>query len=506
MSRAALASCCLIGLGTAGAPARADWLQYAAVPARNAVAAGGPRDLRAALWTATEHPVGTPIVFEGPTSPVVLGDRVYANARHVVGGQHVNNKLVCVNRLTGEVAWATLIAAAVADSWSSPAVDASSNVVILGSGSFVYGIDAADGAIRWSTPLPRPIVNSSAAVTDDLPHARALITDYSAFATDGALYCINLVPFDSDENPFLPGDVVWQETIGQANGNTPAYHAGVVYVTAGFGAYPMLGLRVRAYDVSGAPGRRLLWNTELFLGEPEYLSGGIAYVDGHLYAASYDFSGPGDTARLMKLDAATGTIQWSVPCNRTSSIPVVDGDRIYLSTGISGFGSGPRVQAFDDLGVSAVKVWDTYADTGGALVVGGWSHQPVLSGGVLYAGKIPQGLGQAGAYTDLFMLNVSRSPADPEFILDHRSGVGGSPAVSHGRVYTIGAGGLASLAARGDFSGDDGVVNGADVAAFARALVSPSPTAQEIALGDFTGDEQLAFDDVAGFVARALGG
>lgn len=489
------------GSGTRGA----DWLQFARNDARQATTSGGPASIDATLWVAGEHPAGVPLAFEGHSSPVSTGGRVYANARLYDGTTHINNRLVCFDSTTGAVLFATPIAKSYVDSWSSPAVDALRGTVLLGSGSALHAVDAQIGGIVWVTPLARPIVNASVCVAEGLEPGRALITDYTGFASGGSLYCINTSAFDATVNPYTPGDIVWTEPLGVTSGNSPAFKDGVVYVASSTGVYPSFTGRIRAFDIDAPDGNRLLWEWSAPLAATEVFYGGVTWVAGHVYAATYNFSGSGDTARLVKIDATSGTGVWSVACNRTVSTPVVSGTRIYLSTGIPGFGSAPRVQAFDDLGASAVKTWDTYADTGGALIVGGWTHQPVLAEGVLYAGKISTSSSLIEPYTDLFMLDVSRSPAEPGFEIAQRPGLGSSPAVTDGRLYSIGATGLHAVAALGDLCGTDGRVNGLDVQCFVSALLGGSPTPQEIAMGDFDGDGQIDFDDVDGFVQRLMG-
>lgn len=70
-------------------------------------------------------------------------------------------------------------------------------------------------------------------------------------------------------------------------------------------------------------------------------------------AASYSFTGGRTSANLVKLDALTGVMSWSVGCNRTASVPVyVEGGRVVVAGGLDGFGSIPTLQLFDDLGTS----------------------------------------------------------------------------------------------------------------------------------------------------------
>ncbi len=498
LAPAMIAALVMPPLGTARAD---DWLHFARNAERRSMTTGAPAQLSIQLWLAAENPPGSQIQFEWPSSPVVFDGRIFANARQIVEGAHQSNKIVAFDAASGQVVFETVVDKAVRDSWSSPAVDAAHRAVILGSGSKLFSVDADDGVLNWACPLILPVVNASPAVADDLAHGRAFITDYTGFGDGGALYCINTAAFDSALNPYQPGQIVWQEPIGGSSGNTPAYSAGVVYVASNTGDNTGCEGQghIRAFDVAAPAGQRRMWSTCV----QEGFFGGLCLADGFVYAASYDFFGAGDNSTLAKLRAADGVVEWSVPCERTQSIPIVDGDRIYLAAGLPGFGSAPKLQAFVDLGDSAMKLWDTYVDTGGALVVGGWSHQPVLADGRLCAGAIPL-VGFFGAYTDLYVLDATLSPADPGFVMDHRVGMGSSPAICAGRVYTLGDAGLHALALRGDFSAD-GALDGRDLQGMATAVLESSPPASLIVLGDFDGDGELTVDDIQGLIDELLG-
>lgn len=503
----------LVALGIASsathAARAADWLQYAGNAERHAHAVNGPAELTANLWTAAMSSIGETIVFEGPSSPVVHDGRIFANARVLTGTTHTANKIVAIDMADGAVLFETPIMKSTLNSWSSPAVDLDQSTVLIGSGNTVYAIDSMAGGVVWSTPLTRSIVNASVAVAEGLSPGRAFMTDYDGNGTSASLYCLNTSPFNLDTNPFQPGEIVWQEPIGGSSGNSPAYAEGVVYVASVAAidspGFPGIG-QLYAFDINGADGERLRWSVAV----GEGFFGGVTVVDGFVYAASYDpFGGP-DNSVLVKVSAQDGAVQWTISCERTNSIPVVDGDRIYLSAGIPGFGSAPKVQAFADHGAFAAKLWDSFVDTGGALVVGGWTHQPVYSDGVLYCGRIATGNVFFGAYIEMFLLDVTRAPTEPEFVVDHVVGFGSSPAISDGRLYSIGPDGLHATAALGDVCSrhsarGDGVVDGADVPCFVELILADSPSAAKIAVADFDGDGVLTANDMALFVERLVG-
>lgn len=479
-----------------------DWLQFGGDARRTSHALAAPPALNADLWTVASNNAGETLSFEGQSSPVAYIGRVYANARVLAGTTHVGNKLVAMNYLTGQVLFETPVAAGVQNSWSTPGVDAAHGTILLGSGDRVYSIDAMSGVERWSTPLDRVIVNASVVIADDRSPGRVFITDYDGTGVGGSLYCLNTSDFDAQTNPYAPGEIVWQEAVGGTAGNSPAYWEGIVYVASVTGpispGFPDMGY-LHAFDIDAPPESRRLWSTAA----GEGFFGGVAIHNGHVYAASYDFFGGPDNSTLVKFNAIDGTVVWTVPCERTNSTPIVDGDRIFLAAGVTGFGSAPKVEAFQDHGNVATKLWDTYADSAGTLIVGGWTHQPVLGGDVLYCGRIAPSGPFFGAYVEMFMLDVTKSPTDEGFVVDHRIGYGSSPAISNGRIYSIGPDGLHAVAARGDVcsglnpSVGDGLINGADIQCFLDVLLSPSPAASEVALCDLDGNGQLTVQDSA---------
>jgi outer membrane protein assembly factor BamB len=224
-----------------------------------------------------------------------------------------------------------------------------------------------------------------------------------------------------------------------------------------------------------------IWETDVdFAGYPQYSGfyGGITVHESCVYAASYVFYGTGNNSGLFKFDAADGQIVWVAPCERTESIPVVTDDgRVYLAAGLDGFGSAVKVQTFQDNGETVTPLWDTYVDTGGSLVIGGWTHQPAWARGYLYTGSPPDESASFLPYTDLYILDTSRVPGDADFVVEHYAGTGGSPALADGTLYSLGQDGLfafhPSPACLADLDGD-GVVGLSDLAALLGAYGSAS--------------------------------
>jgi hypothetical protein len=181
-----------------------------------------------------------------------------------------------------------------------------------------------------------------------------------------------------------------------------------------------------------------------------------------VYAASYSLSGGQLAANLVKLDAATGAQLWSTPCNRTDSTPIpLPGNQVLLSSGIRGYGSAPSLELFADTGGSATLLWDsaldTWSDTNGngvidpgeSLAVGSWTYQPIVeitpSSRRVLAGTPATSGSSFAANTDLYLLDLTKSPHDPGFILDHAAGPGGTPAASYGSTYSVGFTGLSAF-------------------------------------------------------------
>ncbi len=420
-----------------------DWPCYGHTATRHSIAVDGPDtiDANTLAWVADDDPQDPNyyVEFEGSTGPVVYDGIVYAYARYYNElGEYSNSQMVAYDADSGEILWATVIDKAVWDSWSTACIDTKHSTVLIGSGDRVFALDARSGAQKWAAQLEKNVINASVCAAVDIPCARAFITDYDGFGSSGKLYCINL---DSNEpnNPYEPGDIVWSATIGATSGNTAACSAGVVYVSSIHGPNNTSGT-IHAYDATAEPNAVQLWQAT----DPNFegFSGGVTVTkEGFLYAANYDWADESeDNSALCKLDCNDGSIIWITQTERTSSMPVVIGDKIYISGGFAGWGSRPKVEAYQDYGESVVKLWETPAD----MVMGGWTSQPVYANCKLYVGAIPLSGNYFGSYTELYILDVSLVPDDPNFIIGHYQDkeCGNSPAVTYDSIYTIGYDGL----------------------------------------------------------------
>lgn len=478
-----IASCIVI---TAPSLRAADWTQFAGNPHHIAVTTDPIGPIDQSTWTRDQTDLADPIQFYAHAGCVTHNGAVYALA--YVGGF---DKLLAFDRFTGAELWQADISAPIADSWSSPVVDAANNSVIVGSDLVIAAFDAATGAPLWTTVLCNEIINATPVITDDLgPADRLFIVDADpdgAFG-GGILYCINVDPFDAQLNPHQPGDIVWQFDLNATTeGSTPAYHDGVVYVAdsgAGFGAPG----NIRAFTATGstAPASHIWMFTNI---KNAGFFGGVVYEDlpnsDFVYAASYAFYGQQFSANLVKLDAATGIMFWSADSNRTDSIPIPLGDgRVVLSTGIASppgfpdFGSRPSIQLFQDNGATADLIWDSALDTwndangnsvidpGEYLAIGGWTHQPVFVDDDDDCPRLIVGAPPTNASslfdpnTDLLVIDLDLAPSDAGFIIEAFAGAGGSPAVVGNAIYSVGTAGLVAFdnpAPNFDVNGDGSI-------------------------------------------------
>jgi outer membrane protein assembly factor BamB len=472
----------------AGAVRAQPWPQFARDASRSGSVEASPSQLGQPRWVLSQIG-GQPITFVGQASVATDGLRVYASGR--VNSQH---RLLAISQESGSVDWWTPLSAAFVDSWSSPAVDLPRGIVLAASGRYVTALDLGMGAVRWQTELPRNVVNASPLVVSEL--GRAFITDYDGFGTDASLYCINLLP-QSASQPLAPGAIVWSVPIGGSSGNSPTYADGKVFVAAARQLAGGDAGAIYAFPAEAAAAPQPLWSFTNV--QQTGFFGGVAVRNGAVYAASYALYGGQLSANLVKVDAATGSLVWSVPSNRTDSTPLVLSDgRIVLSTGIMGFGSAPSIQFFGDGGASGSMLWDsalttwndingnTVIDPGEFLNVGWWTNQPVLwdspSGPRLWVGAVTPGTPSFGACTDLYLIDLNVGPPMPGFVVDHAIGAGSSPAVADGMLLSVGPGGLSAFGsppcyANCDASTTTPVLNVADFTCFLQGFASGDPRA-----------------------------
>lgn len=428
-------------------------------------------------WAAATDETGSPIAFI-PQAGLASANASFGNFVFAVGrvsrpgGPMNQSRLFAFVRSTGACAWSAPLASIGLDSISSPAVDHQRGTVIIASAAQLQAFDAVAGTHAWTTDLARPVVNACPAIMPEgMGRDRLFITDFDGYGDSASLYCINIDPYDTVNNPFLPGEVVWQTPIGGSSGNSPAYlprslgGVGLVYV-ASVGAFGEQPGRVWAFDAEAVTPPEPTWVFENII--PAGFFGGVGLVrpeapgrPPRVLAASYVFSGGLNAANLVKLDGVTGALAWSVPCNRTISTPIVlPGGRILVSGGIQGFGTVPSLRLYQDHDDHAVVLWDSalatwidlnlngVLDVGEYLRLGGWTQQPAV---LSFAGRsiIASGVVPLGQFnqpsSDLYFLDADLSPATSAFIVGHHSGAGGSPAPAGIAIYSVGTAGLVAL-------------------------------------------------------------
>lgn len=417
-------------------------------------------------WTLSQTLSGQPIRFVGPASVAASSlpaPRLYTTG--VIAGQ---TRAISVNADTGQIDWTTPIPALILDSYSSPALDHTLGLVLYSSGTAITALRLADGSLAWQASLAGSPVNATPIITTDLgARNRAFATDYGGFGGFSLLYCINVSPFHPTINPYQPGELVWSAPIGSATGASPTYLDGIVYVTSTGLDATSFG-EIRAFDARTTITPAPLWTFTNTIAEGFF--GGLAIREfsigaqqtNYLFAATYAFFGQTSSANMVKLNARTGALVWSVACNRTESIPVVlDDGRIILSSGVQGFGSVPMVQMFQDLGASATQLWNTAAstwtdanqngvmDVGEFLLVGGRVMQPVLTRSMTNTPRLLVGANTGGSPpnpgTVIYELDLTIAPGQPGFIVQQSTSMGSTPGLLGSGVYAHGTNGLAAL-------------------------------------------------------------
>lgn len=388
-----------------------------------------------------------------------------------------SDALIAISRMDGSLVWDASIPVALLDSWSAPAIDPSGRTVVVGSGSTLSAFDLDTGDARWSTDLGRIIVNASPTITDDRPgRNRVFITDYSfASSVGGRLFCVNLDPFDAARNPFEPGAIVWSvELGGETSGNTAGYVDGTVYVSTTSGGDSWDQGTILAYEADATLTPAPEWRYQL--DNPSGFFSGVAIKGNGVYASSYAFTGGQFSARTVRVDRHTGAQVWSVPTNRTDSIPVPIGGGLVLVSGgvpfssqLPSFGSVPSVQLiFESPWGDAHRLWDTAIDTlvddngNGAwdpgeafLSLGGWTIQPAVmevdGGAFAYVGVSPDPVGSLGGFFGaspaMAMIDLTKMPDDGGFVVEWNEGSGASPAISKGELFSVGFDGVFAFGA-----------------------------------------------------------
>ncbi len=425
------------------AAAHAQWTHLAHDAGRSAAVRSVIPSLAMPAWVCSADESGNPITFIAQASPVATLDAVYALGS-VPGSGGDEFRVFAIARRTGLALWSAPAAEPAFDSISSPAIDTVNQTIIVASGAQVSARRFADGSPAWQTSLSRIVVNASPLVVEHPIRGRVFITD---FGSNAKLYCINASPFDAAANPFAPGQIVWSVPIAAASGATPTLvpdATGGRIIVATYGVGSGAG-RVLCYPSAAITAPSPLWQT--VNPAPLGFFGGLAaFAETSnrttLYTASYAFSGGQFSANLLKLDAMTGSILWSIAANRSDSIPCITHEAtVLLAGGVDGFGTTRGLTRYADNLTSVEAVWDTAT----SVSVGGRLVQPVViespAGLRVLCAAAPtpddQGFG-----TDIYVIDPAQTPGDSAFIVGSFAAAGGSAIVCNGNIYAVGAAGL----------------------------------------------------------------
>jgi len=394
----------------AAAAAQDAWTHRGYTNARNAyVAAGTAPSIATPRFVTTDSRT-----LVGQSMPAVADERIFVYAKNAAGTGH---EVLAFSEVDGRLLWSQTVGTAVQDSWSSPTVDTARNQVLMPSGYKVTAMRADTGAIVWETTLNAslPIVNSTVCVVGD----RAYITTYAPASSAGKMYVLNLNPV----HPTLAaGAIITSAALTKSLGNEAAYDAALDrLLVTDYGGY------VRRWTTACAQDWAFAVPTPVgTYGAP---AAGAALDGDSVYVATYNFSGNG---RLFRVNKSTGAQVWMVTAERTDSVPVVTESLVILSGGLTGYGSTPKIQAFNKS--TGAKVWEWTS-------AGYWTVFPIVVGHTLFVGA-KSGGGFYDACTDLYALDLTKTPSDAGFVVGHYVGAGSSPAYANGNLYTIGAAGL----------------------------------------------------------------
>ena len=419
-----LAFALLIAGASVSTAAAAGWEQFHGSDGNAGRAERGP-DL--SVYTEPRFQVGSGLGtstfgFVSPSGPVVDGGKVFCYA---ADGGSDDAHIVAFRESDGAQLWSAAITNSSFGSWSSPS--ASGGKVYMGSGEYVFCLDAETGARLWSYHLTTmdtsgetyaSVVNAAVTVADDL--GLCFLSTYGSFGGGTRLHAI----YTAD------GTKAWTlDLTGQGQGAV-AYNPSrrLIYTTVGTeGGWSEGRGGIAAIDAK--TGVRL-WTSA---GSFEPLSfGGIAYDSAHgrVVAAGYDFYG---YSGMLVCDAATGgTVAYTGDDVAPSGdyTPAVGEDgRVYVCG--AEWQDGPYAFCFD--GATATQVWRTAANEWGywnASVA--YARDNGAGRRVVYCPGSSSG-SQSGSYGML--------DADTGDVLATVAPNGGNAALDHGNLYYISADG-----------------------------------------------------------------
>lgn len=242
------------------------------------------------------------------SQPVVAGSRVFV----YTGVDDASGSVACFDLATGAKVWETGVAPPTSWSWSSPAV--SGGLVYIGSGSFVYALDALDGKKVWTRSLGAgsAVVNSSPTVDG----GRVFIGDWNT-GNRGRYLCLDA----------LTGKVLWEFALGAGTHaqSTPAVDGDRVYVGQFSAVYGVSKGRVWCLD-RGTGKPVASWGSGgsfRTVGDLD-VTGSVSVFEESIYFTDFAFGAASSpNSHLYCLNKATGAQEWRTAVYPSSGAPAV---------------------------------------------------------------------------------------------------------------------------------------------------------------------------------------
>ncbi|MEA2051919.1 MAG: CARDB domain-containing protein [Euryarchaeota archaeon] len=302
-----------------------------------------------------------------------------------------------LDELTGDVSWTSdPLEKPALGSWATAAYHDGS--VYVASGTKVYCLDANDGSKSWSFTFPDggQSVNGGPCIA----YGRVYVGSWGG----GHYYCL-----DAESGDELWAFALYDDTYGVQNPiihqaqSTPVAYAGKVY----FGDFIYAPTSL-IYAVDAYTGEET-WNQTV-----EYSAcGSLTVAHGKVYLMTYNFGGDGG---FYALNLKDGEIVWNKWIARSDSTPAHAYGNIYVCGGCPGY-QASRMYCLSDANKGA-EVWSVPD-------LGVWTYSPVVADEKVFVGtaEFSDGIYALNAYTgeEIWHSNLG----------------GGSPAILHGKLYSV---------------------------------------------------------------------
>jgi len=313
---------------------------------------------------------------------------------------------------------------------SAPVVDGGD--VFFATDSRAYRIDGATGTIEWTTPFTSANTDPTANAQYDIVNGHAAVSPSRVFYhTNDSSFS---APFNKSQLVALnkgTGAVEWFVRCGGIGSNSPLYFDNgglpivITHVSQGTG-----GGMIAYNATAGTPTE--VWNSATVSspwGTTNLFWGDSILVAGKIYGVTYNFSAT--NGQLVKVDAATGALDWSVASITADCPPVLAGGTLYLVGG--SFGSG---------------VITRHNETTGALL--GSSASPITGVFRNYLTVTDSYVYMASSGTGLVVLNRATLAEENR---SAATGLSAPPSIdTNGVIYTKGTGAITAFDATSDVS------------------------------------------------------